>query len=54
MIAAGGRKAITHYDRVVPLRREDAEGDQRRLARQRDPERLQHHDDEEQRQPVAA
>jgi hypothetical protein len=36
----------------VPLRGKDAEGDQSRLAGQRDPERLEHDDREEQRQTV--
>ena len=36
----------------MALRGEDAEGDKRRLTRQRDPKRLDHHDGEQQRQPV--
>ena len=37
----GGRDDDHPFDRVVPLRGEDAEGDERRLARERDPERLE-------------
>ncbi len=39
-------------DVVVALRREHAEEDQRCLARERNPERFEHHHDEEERQPV--
>ena len=52
MIAAAAATTITDRDVVVPLRREHAEEDERGLARQRDPERLEHDDDEEERQPV--
>ena len=52
MIAAAAATRDHLGDLVVPLRREHAEDDERRLARQREPERLEHDHDEEQRQPV--
>ena len=53
MIAPAAATAITSTDRVVPLRGEHPEGNERRLARQRDSERLEHDDDEEERKTVA-
>ena len=48
-----GRGEHDHpLDRVVALRGQHAERDQRRLTRQRDSERLQHHDHEQERQAV--
>ena len=47
-----GRDGDHLGDVVVPLRGEDAEEDERRLARERDAERLDHHDQEKERQPV--
>jgi len=49
---AGGGDHDHPDDRVVPLRREQAEGDQSRLPRERNPERLEQDDGEEQRQTV--
>jgi hypothetical protein len=47
-----GRNGDDDRDRVVPLRREDAKGDQRRLSRNRDPERLDRDGGEQKRQSV--
>ena len=49
----GSRRDGDHLrDRVVALRGEHAEEDERRLARKRNAERLEHHDEEEKRQAV--
>src|ERR671935_57412 len=48
----GGRDDDDHRDVVVALRREHAERDQRCLPGERDPERLEHDHEEEERQPV--
>src|SRR5438309_4846946 len=49
----GGGDRDHFGDVVVPLRGEHAEQDQRCLTGERDPERLDHHDHEEERQAVA-
>ncbi len=49
----GGGDRDHQNDGVVPLRGENAEGDEGGLARQRDAERLDHHHHEEQRQTMA-